>query len=167
MKKVIIPFIIIIIAILLLASIFAVAQVPLFSSPPPPPDIHSNESEITPPPLPRDQPPKIAPPLPSPLTINNLKRDALRELDHAYKEFHNLNDLFNYTRENDIKVDDVSDLSSLAQDLYKIALKYFEDENYIKARIYAHLAIESIHGIRDLINYKLVTTNVAIPPPSP
>ncbi len=103
-----------------------------------------------------------SPPQPSP---QDLRRDALRELNHAYNEFGSLDKLINYAEENGVKVDDIKDLCSLALDLYKTALKYFESGNYVKARIYAHLAVESAHGIRDLVNHELAVKNVAIPPP--
>ena len=168
------------VAIILLMTLTVIIPIATQASsssenPPPPPSGYSGETNgtIPPPTLPLQSSenllgntPPNPPPPPTPST-SDLKRDALRELNHAYDEFNTLNNLISYARENGVVVNNIDDLKTLALGLYKNGLEYFKSGNYVKARIYAHLAIESVHGIRDLINYELAVNNIVPPPPQP
>ncbi len=107
------------------------------------------------------------PPPPVPSTAM-LKEDALRELWHAYREYNATLELMRYASSNGVQVgSDAQYFKALAEDLYNKALTAFSNGNYLAAKSYARLSIESMHSLRDVVTYELSVKGIAPPPPQP
>lgn len=106
------------------------------------------------------------PPPPVPSTAA-LKDEALRELWYAYREYNATLDLINYAAKNGVQANsDTQYFKALAEDLYSKALTAYSNANYVVAKSYARLSIESMHSLRDIVTYELSIKGIAPPPPA-
>jgi len=108
------------------------------------------------------QPP--SPPVPS---TTMLKDDARRELWHAYREYNATIKLLSYAAKKGVAAgSDTQYFKALAEDLYNKALTAFSNGNYVAAKAYARLSVESMHSLRDIVTYELSVKGIAPPPPA-
>ena len=108
------------------------------------------------------QPPP--PPVPSKAM---LKDEALRELWHAYREYNVTLELLSYASSKGVQVgSNAQYFKVLAEDLYNKALTAYSSGNYMVAKSYARLSVESMHSLRDIITYELSVKGIAPPPPT-
>jgi len=87
--------------------------------------------------------PELKPPAPP--SEKNIARD---EIWHAYREFQEVNRMLSNSKQ----TEELVDLENLAKQLYAKSEKLYEAGKYRESIVYAHLAIETLHGIRDLVN---------------
>ena len=121
----------------------------------PPPINPSNNNEV-------DNPPP--PPVPS---RSQLGEDALRELWHVYREYNETNRLLSYAADKGISIDEVNSLLSYVSEFYNKALEMYNNGEYMGSKVYSHMALEALHGIRDLVTYQLALNGYAPPSPPP
>ncbi len=91
------------------------------------------------------EPPQPVPKPPAPPSEKNIAKD---EIWHAYREFQEVNTILSNSK----PTEEVVDLENMARQLYEKSEKLYEDGKYRESRVYAHLAIETLHGIRDILN---------------
>lgn len=82
---------------------------------------------------------------PTPPSEKNIARD---EIWHAYQEFQEVNKILSDSK----PTEEVTDLENLARQFYEKSEKLYEHGKYRESRVYAHLAIETLHGMRDLLS---------------
>jgi len=105
------------------------------------------------------------PPVPS---KSVLKDEAMRELWHAYREYNATLQLISYASSNGVQAgSDAQYFKALAEDLYNKALTAYNNGNYVAAKSYARLSVESMHSLRDILTYELSVKGIAPPPPPP
>ena len=163
--------VLIVIAMIVALSLLAVAGPPL---PPPPPGGEGSGQPPPPPGSPRqDQPPQppknqnVNPPPPT-LSKDQLRKDALRELQHAYAEYNETLRLLKYASEKDVNMSrEVRDLLDMYTKLYTKSFNLYKEERFIESRVYAHLSVEALHGVRDIITHTLAAKGIVPPPPPP
>ncbi|ALM74475.1 hypothetical protein [Thermococcus barophilus] len=101
-----------------------------------------------PPLTPPTTPQPISPPAPQQLPMPPSEQDISKnELWHAYEEFQQVNKLIRSHREDP----EVDELLNLAKRFYEKAEKLYKDGKYTESKIYAHLTIEALHGVRDIL----------------
>ncbi len=94
----------------------------------------------TPPASPQNVPQPPAPP--------SEKTIAKDEIWHAYREFQEVNAMLSNSK----PAGEVANLENLAEQFYLKSEKLYEAGKYKESRVYAHLTIETLHGIRDILN---------------
>lgn len=104
-------------------------------------------------PNPQEAPSPPEPPAPSQLELKppappSEKNIAKDEIWHAYREFQEVNTILSNSK----PTEEVVNLENLAKQFYEKSEKLYEDGKYRESRVYAHLAIETLHGIRDILN---------------
>ena len=107
--------------------------------------IHSPPQESKapePPTLPQDVPQPPQPPAPP--SEKNIAKD---EIWHAYIEFQEVNEILS----NSQTTEEVRDLEDLAKQFYIKSEKLYEAGKYKESKVYAHLAIEALHGVKDIM----------------
>ncbi len=87
--------------------------------------------------------PELKPPAPP-----SEKEIARDEIWHAYRELQEVNRIL----QNSKSSGEVMDLKELAERFYTKSEKLYNDGRYKESRVYAHLAVEALHGIRDILN---------------
>jgi|GEM_PF-5835750 len=131
----------------------------------------SNTASETPPPIGTPATPSGAgapqPPPPPVPSKAMLKDEALRELWHAYREYNVTLELLSYASSKGVQVgSDAQYFKALAEDLYNKALTAYSSGDYMVAKSYARLSVESMHSLRDIITYELSVKGIAPPPPT-
>lgn len=108
------------------------------------PNPQSTPSPPEPPAPPQNAPQPVLNP-PAPPSEKNMAKD---EIWHAYREFQEVNRILPNLKQ----TDEVVDLENMARQLYAKSEKLYENGRYRESRVYAHLTIETLHGIRDILN---------------
>jgi len=94
-------------------------------------------------------PPQNAPqPEPKPPAPPSEKSIAREEIWHAYREFQEVDGMLSDSRQ----TEEVVNLENLARQLYAKSEKLYGEGKYRESRVYAHLTVETLHGIRDILN---------------
>lgn len=150
---------------------------PQQSSPNPPQEPHASEQPIpqphidpnsTPPAKPPEPSPQASPGTPQPRTDPNSalpsekkeisqppaspappseKNITKDEIWHAYNEFQDVEALLS----NSQKTEEIKNLENIARQFYTKSEKLYEEGRYKESRVYAHLTVEILHGIRDIM----------------
>ncbi len=164
------------VALAVLLVVMAVTSNALSNKPIPPPIPDKNTETPpapavgdTPPPLPgpsvevQQQPPvepmagdeTVIPPLPPPPPSEHLNEDALRELDHAYQEITMLERIIDNLQGKMVFDSNILELWNKTLGFYDKAYQLYNDGDYIVSKVYAHLAIEGVHGLREILAYEV------------
>ncbi len=135
----------------------------------PPPVVRGGEEQISPS-LPQAPPPPggvaVAAPSPPPPPVpsgEQLREEAVRELWHAYREYNYTMMLVVYASSKSVSISSANEFLKLAVQFYNKALDNYKSNEYMECRAYARLALEALHGAREIIVYELVLRGY--PPP--
>lgn len=109
-----------------------------------PPTPKPQEPAPTPPTTPQPIAPSAPQQLPTPPSEQEISKN---ELWHAYEEFQQVDKLITSHREDP----EVNELWNLAKRFYERARNLYKNGKYTESKIYAHLTIETLHGIREIL----------------
>ena len=84
-------------------------------------------------------------------------RDALKELWHVYAEHNETLRLLRYASGKGVDASrgEAGNLLNMYTKLYTKSLNLYGEGRYVESRVYAHLSIEVLYGVRDIVTHML------------